>query len=129
MSADRPEDEAAAARGAAPAYAPGARVPVAAPAHRAPRPSPEARASVGFVALLAALGAVNAFATDIVIPVLGDIAADLDLATANQRQWVVYAVFLGMAVSQLLIGPISDRHGRRKAGSLGLSGRWLPWGG
>ncbi|HKK35608.1 MAG TPA: MFS transporter, partial [Paracoccaceae bacterium] len=124
MSARGPDDDApggGSGPAAPPAYAPGARVPVAGPAtHLAATPSPKARASLAFVALLAALGAINAFATDIVIPVLGDIAADLDLEAANRRQWIVYAVFLGMAVSQLLIGPISDRHGRRKATFLGM---------
>jgi len=125
VSARGPDDDApggGSGPAAPPAYAPGARVPVAGPAtHLAATPSPKARASLAFVALLAALGAINAFATDIVIPVLGDIAADLDLEAANRRQWIVYAVFLGMAVSQLLIGPISDRHGRRKATFLGMA--------
>lgn len=80
-----------------------------------------ARASVAFVALMAALGALNAFATDVVIPVLGDIAADFALEDPNRRQWVIFAVFLGMAFSQLLIGPIADRHGRRLAVFLGMA--------
>lgn len=80
-----------------------------------------ARAPLGFVALLASLGALNAFSTDIVIPALGLIADEMALADPNRRQWAVLAVFVGMAVSQLALGPIADRFGRRRAVFLGFA--------
>ncbi len=80
-----------------------------------------ARAPMGFVALLASLGALNAFSTDIVIPALGMIAEEMELADPNRRQWAVLAVFVGMAMSQLALGPIADRFGRRQAVFLGFA--------
>lgn len=79
------------------------------------------RAGFGFVALMASLGAVNAVSTDIVIPGLGLIDAEFGLSDPNLRQWALYAVFLGMAVSQLVLGPVADRFGRRAAVFGGLA--------
>ncbi|MEO0680373.1 MAG: MFS transporter [Pseudomonadota bacterium] len=85
----------------------------------AARPGPVG-AGFAFVALMASLGALNAFATDIVIPALGRIDRDFDLGDPNRRQWVLFAFFLGMAVSQLILGPVADRYGRRMAVFIGL---------
>ena len=78
------------------------------------------RTSFGFVALMASLGARNAFATDIVIPALDEIDRDFALSDPTLRQWTIYAFFLGMAVSQLILGPVADRYGRRRAVFAGL---------
>ncbi len=94
--------------------------PSAVPVEASP-PRPAADGGIAFVALIASLGALNAFSTDIVIPALGLIAEDLDLADPNRRQWVVFAVFAGMAVSQILLGPIADAWGRRRAAFLGFA--------
>ncbi|MEM6743607.1 MAG: MFS transporter [Pseudomonadota bacterium] len=82
---------------------------------RRARPDAAVRTSFGFVALMASLGALNAFATDIVIPALDEIDRDFALSDPNLRQWTIYAFFLGMAVSQLILGPVADRYGRRRA--------------
>ncbi|MEM1313300.1 MAG: MFS transporter [Pseudomonadota bacterium] len=81
---------------------------------------PAVRTTFWFVALMASLGALNAFATDIVIPALGEIDREFSLADPNLRQWTIYAFFLGMAVSQLILGPVADRYGRRGAVFIGL---------
>lgn len=85
------------------------------------RAGPAARATFGFVALMASLGALNAVSTDIVIPALGLISDGFALADPNLRQWTIYAVFAGMAVSQLAIGPLADGLGRRRAAFLGMA--------
>ncbi len=98
------------------AAAAGALRPAPAASREAPR-----KAAFGFVALMASLGAVNAFSVDVVIPALGEIDRDFGLADPNLRQWAVLALIGGMAPSQLLLGPVADRFGRRRAVFLGLA--------
>jgi DHA1 family bicyclomycin/chloramphenicol resistance-like MFS transporter len=88
---------------------------------RAEGPKTAAKATFGFVALMASLGAINAFSTDIVIPAMGAIAAEFALDDPNQRQWVLLTVFVGVAISQLFIGPIADRYGRRPAAAINIA--------
>jgi drug resistance transporter, Bcr/CflA subfamily len=66
-----------------------------------------------FIALAAALMALNALAIDIMLPGLQEIGASLGVADENQRQYVISAYFAGMACALLPFGPISDRFGRR----------------
>ncbi|MFT3965813.1 MAG: multidrug effflux MFS transporter [Sphingobium sp.] len=66
-----------------------------------------------FVALVAALMAINALGIDSMLPALPHIAHSLGLATENQQQWVVSAYIIGMGASQILFGPLADRYGRR----------------
>ena len=79
------------------------------------------KAAAGFVLLMAALGAMNAFAVDIVIPALGAIAAGFGIEGGSDPQWAILAMFLGMACSQLCLGPVSDRWGRRPAIFVGMA--------
>lgn len=66
-----------------------------------------------FVALVAALMALNAFAIDIMLPAMGVIAEHYQLSDPNQQQWLLYAYLLGFGAPQLVFGPVSDRFGRR----------------
>jgi MFS transporter, DHA1 family, multidrug resistance protein len=68
---------------------------------------------VEFIALVAALIAINAFAIDIMLPGLQDIGASLGEADENRRQLVIPAYMLGFGVLQLVFGPLADRFGRR----------------
>jgi DHA1 family bicyclomycin/chloramphenicol resistance-like MFS transporter len=79
------------------------------------------KATFGFIALMAALGAINAFSTDIVIPALGMISDEFALSDPNDRQWMLLALFVGVAVSQVLIGPIADGYGRRPAAAINIA--------
>ena len=66
-----------------------------------------------FVALVAALMALNAIATDIMLPALPAIGDALGVDRANDRQAIVTAYLAGFGVGQLLVGPLCDRFGRR----------------
>ena len=62
-----------------------------------------------------------ALSIDAILPGLGDLAADLDAAASNRRQWVITALFLGLAAGQLVFGPLSDSWGRRRAILAGIA--------
>lgn len=66
-----------------------------------------------FVALIAALMAMNALSIDAMLPALPMIGSDLHVAHANDRQQIVTMFFLGLAAGSLIYGPLSDRYGRK----------------
>jgi MFS transporter, DHA1 family, multidrug resistance protein len=66
-----------------------------------------------FIALAAALMAINALAIDIMLPAMQQIGAALGVEDENQRQFVITAYVIGFGVAQLFFGPITDRFGRR----------------
>ena len=66
-----------------------------------------------FVAFVAGLMALNALAIDIMLPAMGEIAAELGAAEDNDRQLIVVAYVLGFGFPQLVAGPLADRYGRR----------------
>jgi MFS transporter, DHA1 family, multidrug resistance protein len=74
-------------------------------------------------AILGVLGALTAFgplSIDMYLPALPTIQRELTTsAAATQRTLSAY--FIGLALSQLAYGPLSDRFGRRKPLFLGLS--------
>lgn len=85
----------------------------AAPAPRAPRPTPAGRArALLLVIVLGVLSAIGPLATDLYLPALPDIAADLG-ATESAVKFTLTSVMAGMALGQLVVGPLSDRWGRR----------------
>ena len=73
-----------------------------------------------FIALAAALMAVNALAVDIMLPALQQIGAALNVESENHRQYEITAYFAGLALALLAYGPISDQFGRRKPLLFGL---------
>lgn len=73
-----------------------------------------------FIALCAALMALNSLAIDIMLPALQQIGASLGVENENHRQYVVTAYILGFGGGQLFFGPISDRFGRRSPLVAGL---------
>lgn len=81
-------------------------------------------APLGFnalVTLAAALMALNALATDIMLPALPALGAALDVARENDRQMVVTAYLIGFGLAQFVMGPLSDRYGRRPVLIAGLA--------
>jgi DHA1 family bicyclomycin/chloramphenicol resistance-like MFS transporter len=73
-----------------------------------------------FIALAAALMALNALAIDIMLPGLQQIGASLGVENENHRQYVITAYISGFGLAQLGYGPISDRFGRRAPLLIGL---------
>jgi len=86
------------------------------------RPAVRSRARVGVrsVLLLGAVTALPALAIDAYLPALPDLARDLD-ATPAAAQLTLTAVLLGIALGQLVGGPLSDRLGRRLPMLVGLA--------
>ena len=100
------------------------------PAPRVPRDPDEPislkalGSSLGFgelVAMLATIMALAAFATDMMLPALPMIGADLKAPTENDRQLLVPVMFLGMAFAQIFYGPILDAFGRKRGLYIGLT--------
>ena len=73
-----------------------------------------------FIALAAALMALNALAIDIMLPAMQQIGESLGVAEENRRQLIVTAYIAGFGLAQLAFGPISDRWGRRGPLIVGL---------
>lgn len=73
-----------------------------------------------FVAFIAACMALNALAIDVMLPALPAVTAAFGLDDANHAQAVVAVYLVGMGVSQLFYGPLSDRYGRRPVLIAGL---------
>jgi DHA1 family bicyclomycin/chloramphenicol resistance-like MFS transporter len=74
-----------------------------------------------FVALVAALMAVDALATDIMLPALPNMGDALMVANANDRSLVLTAFLLGFGLPHLVFGPLTDRFGRRAPILIGLA--------
>jgi DHA1 family bicyclomycin/chloramphenicol resistance-like MFS transporter len=73
-----------------------------------------------FVAMVAAMMAVNGLAIDGMLPALPAIGNALHIATDNERQWIVTAYMMGFGTSQLVYGTLADRFGRRPVLLTGL---------
>src|SRR5665213_1028289 len=57
-----------------------------------------------FIALVAALMALNSLAIDVMLPALPAIGASLGVASENERQYVIAAYMIGFGVAQLAFG-------------------------
>ncbi|PTD17636.1 MFS transporter [Sphingomonas fennica] len=66
-----------------------------------------------FVALVAALMAINALGIDSMLPALPAIGDALGIHNENQRQWIIAAYVFGFGSMQLVYGPLADRFGRK----------------
>jgi DHA1 family bicyclomycin/chloramphenicol resistance-like MFS transporter len=76
---------------------------------------------VGFIILMASLMSVVAISIDAMLPALGFIGADLGVTNPNQAQYIIAILFGGMAIGQLIYGPMSDAVGRKKVLYTGLA--------
>lgn len=73
------------------------------------------------LALYSALTALTAFAIDGILPAMPLIETDFDPASAISVSKVMTTFVLGMAIGELIIGPLSDAAGRRPAVIFGLA--------
>jgi MFS transporter, DHA1 family, multidrug resistance protein len=72
----------------------------------------QARLSAGLVATVVLLTAIAPLATDMYVPAFPQVAGDLS-STVTQVQLTLTTFFVGMALGQLIGGPVSDQRGRR----------------
>jgi len=78
-----------------------------------PLPFPE------FVALMASMISLVALSIDAMLPALAQIGDALGAAEDNDSQLIIAVIFLGMALGQMVYGPMSDTTGRKPAVYLG----------
>jgi DHA1 family bicyclomycin/chloramphenicol resistance-like MFS transporter len=74
-----------------------------------------------FVALIAAMMAINALAIDSMLPAMPQIGDALGVATDNERQWILTAYLLGFGAAQIVYGSLADRFGRKPVLLVGLA--------
>lgn len=84
-----------------------------------------------FVALMAMLVSTVAFSIDAMLPALPRIAAELSPDAPNRAQLILTAFFVGLGLGTFLMGPLSDRFGRKPVILWGLAlyiaGAGLAW--
>ncbi|MFI6427352.1 multidrug effflux MFS transporter [Promicromonospora sp. NPDC050880] len=85
-----------------------------------PARGPSSRSTVKWVLMLGALSALPAFTVDMYLPALPQVAVDLG-STEALAQLTVSCMLIGGGVGQLVIGPLSDRFGRRAPLLVGLA--------
>ncbi len=73
----------------------------------------KAKLTSALVATVVFLTAIAPLATDMYVPAFPQVAVDLS-ATATQVQLTLTTFFVGMALGQLIGGPVSDQLGRRR---------------
>lgn len=76
--------------------------------------------SVGAIALLTVMSALGQFATTVYLPSLPAMAVALNASPAAMQQTLT-AFLIAFGLGQLLVGPLSDRFGRRRVLFAGLA--------
>jgi MFS transporter, DHA1 family, multidrug resistance protein len=87
---------------------------------RPARPARSRRETVRLVVILGLLSAFAPLAIDMYLPALPALATDLG-ASPSEVQLTLAAVFVGLALGQILAGPVSDAYGRRRPLLVGLA--------
>lgn len=75
--------------------------------------NPQLPGRVEFIVLTAFLTSITALAIDAMLPALPEIAHTLGVADPNHAQLIISVLFIGLAVGQILFGPVSDSAGRK----------------
>jgi DHA1 family bicyclomycin/chloramphenicol resistance-like MFS transporter len=83
--------------------------------------SPSRISEKEFTLLIALLMSVVAISIDALLPTLGMIGTELGVADTNRTQLLISSIFAGMALGQLLAGPLSDALGRKPVLYAGLA--------
>ncbi len=79
----------------------------------------------GTVVVLGLLSMFGPLSLDLYLPVLPELAGDLG-ASASQAQLTITACLVGLAVGQVVAGPLSDRYGRAAPRCSSVSRRTSP---
>jgi DHA1 family bicyclomycin/chloramphenicol resistance-like MFS transporter len=66
-----------------------------------------------FVIVIASIMALNPLAMDMMLPALPNIASTFHITIANRPQAVLSTFLIGFGIGQFVMGPLSDRFGRR----------------
>ncbi|MGB3044254.1 MAG: multidrug effflux MFS transporter [Xanthobacteraceae bacterium] len=66
-----------------------------------------------FVAIVASVMALNPLAMDMMLPALPNIGVSFGISDGNYLQSVLSVFLLGFGIGQFVMGPLSDRFGRR----------------
>jgi DHA1 family bicyclomycin/chloramphenicol resistance-like MFS transporter len=66
-----------------------------------------------FVVIVGAIMALNPLALDLMLPALPDVGAAFGIDNPNRVQTVLSVFLTGFGVGQFIMGPLSDRYGRR----------------
>ncbi len=66
-----------------------------------------------FIIMMALMMSIVALSIDAILPALQVIAVELHSPSPKDAQHFIVAVFVGLALGQLLFGPLSDSIGRR----------------
>lgn len=82
--------------------------------------APVKRIDPRFVIIVGMMAALPAVSTDIYLPSLPDVVNDLN-TTKAAAQLSVTGVLVGGGIGQLIIGPLSDRYGRRRPFMAGVA--------
>ncbi|RTL49711.1 MAG: Bcr/CflA family efflux MFS transporter [Bradyrhizobiaceae bacterium] len=74
-----------------------------------------------FVAIVAGIMALNPIAMDLMLPALPEIGHAFAVANENAVQNVLSVFVLGFGIGQFIMGPLTDRFGRRRVLILGMT--------
>ncbi len=73
-----------------------------------------------FIALMALMISLVALSIDAMLPALPEIGKDLGVQQENNNQLIISLLFFGMAIGQMIYGPLSDSIGRKPAIYIGI---------